>query len=163
MKRFKMLTVLAVAAIFITACGKDNNPEPPVIEDGTYVGTMTVYNGIDGQLHYQQNNVSIKIEKGDGNIVNIEILQVKFDERMPMTIDVTIPEVTTVDTETGFSLSADNIIPIAMGSQSDNFKMNDLNGSITRQSMTFSVVCDIKLQPILTGIFPLSFTGTKAE
>jgi len=154
MKRFKMLTVLAVAAIFITACGKDNNPEPPIIEDGTYVGKMTVLSVPGGPVLHEQENVTIKIEKGPGDIIEMEMFAVKFAPTMPMSLDVTVPGITIAATSTGYSLQGDNIIPQAMGGPFPQFTMKNIEGSVTPQNLTFSMIC---------GTFPLSFTGSKVE
>ena len=162
MKTFKTLLLLAVTTIFITACGKeDTPPEPTVVADGTYIGTMTVYNEEGDSKHYEQKDVSIIIEKGEGDLINIKMQQVQFDERMPIKLNITIPDVSTVTEETGFSFSGDNILPlIGEDGSSDQFKMDDLEGSTTQDSTTFSVMCDIQVGPI-DGTYLLSFTGTK--
>ena len=154
MKKFKTLLLLAVAAIFITACGKDNNPELPVIEDGTYVGTMTVLSLPGGPVLHKQENVTIKIEKGTGDIIEMEMFAVRFAPTMPMSLDVTVPGISITATATGYSLQGDNIVPLAAGGLFPQFTMKNIEGSLTSRNLTFSMIC---------GTFPLSFTGAEVE
>ena len=162
MKTLKAMLLLAVVAIFVAACEKDKKSELPVIEDGSYVGKMTILDA-GGNVYHEQENVTMKIKVKAGEVIDLDMVAVKFAPTMPMSLNVTVPGITTADISTGYSLSGDNITPIAMGGPYTNIEMNDLDGSVTLQNLTFSMVCEINIQPMISGSFPLSFSGTKVE
>ena len=154
MKRFKTLLLLAVAAIFISACGKEENPEPIIVEDVTYVGKMTVLSLPGGPVLHEQENVTIKIEMGTGDMIDMEMVAVKFAPTMPMSLDVMVPGISITIIAAGYSLQGDNIIPLAAGGPFPQFTMKNIEGSMTSQNLAFSMIC---------GTYPLSFTGVKVE
>ena len=152
MKKIKTLLLLTFTAIFIIACGKEEEPEPITIEDGVYIGTMTVYSAVGGPVLHVQENVVVRIESGVGDTIDIEMLQVQFASNMPIKLDMTIPDVATHATNTEYAISGNDIIPIAMGGPFPQYIIKDLDGSLTPQNITFSMLC---------GTFPLSFAGAK--
>ena len=152
MKTFKTLLLLAVTAIFITACGKDEEPEPIIVEDGTYIGAMTVYSTVGGPVLHIQEGVTIKIKNGIGGTMDIEMQQVQFAPNMPVKIDMTIPGITSQVTTTEYALSGNDIIPLALGGPFPQYTIKDFEGTLTSQNAIFSMIC---------GVFPLSFEGTK--
>jgi hypothetical protein len=79
------------------------------------------------------------------------MLQVKFAEAMPVALDITIPGATLTKTDNGYSISGDEIIPVAMGGPNERFKITDLEGSVSAETLSVSFVC---------MSFPVEFTGT---
>ena len=154
MKNLRIALMVAMSIFLTTACDKDKDPEEPiVVENGTYKGKMTV--STEGVISYEQENTEVKIEMGTDNTMSIEMVNVKFDSRMPITLTtMLIPGVTITTTYVGCSLSGDDIIPIAMGGPFPQFTITDLTGEVTPQKITFSMMC---------GTYPLSFEGTIVE
>ena len=151
MKRLTSLWLLTAALIctLVSACSKDDpGTEPPGdVTDGAYVGTLKV-NQNDGTF-YTQENVSIEVTLGETSL-DIKMIQVSFSERMPIKLDMTIPGIATAETQSGFSLSGNDIIPLAMGGQFEQYIITDMTGSITSETVSFDLMC---------GPYPLTFSG----
>lgn len=151
MKRLTSLWLFTAALVctLFSACSKDDpGTEPPgYVMDGAYVGTLKV-NQNDGTFYIQE-NVSIEVTLGETSL-DIKMIQVSFSERMPIKLDMTIPGIATTETQSGFSLSGNDIIPLAMGGQFEQYKITGMTGSITPEIVSFSLMC---------GPYPLTFSG----
>jgi len=140
--------MIAIIAISMSAC-EEKEPEGNEIsiEDGTYIGTLTVDQN-DGTSHTQE-NVSVVFELQEGGAV-MKMLQVSFSPRMPLKLDMTIPNITAASTPEGLVLSGDNIIPLAMGGEFPAYTITGLTGEVTPQTILLEMMC---------GTYPLAFSG----
>ena len=77
-------------------------------------------------------------EVGEG-IVDITLYGVSFSPRMPMTLDMTIPGVKCAKTPGGYSLSADSIVPVALGRPFENYMVTKLSGSLTDKGLSMKM------------------------
>ena len=154
MKCLRILAMMAIA-VLAGACDKDEPTDPPVepvtVTDGTYVGTLTVDQN-DGTV-YTQENVSIEFETEEG-IATIKMVQVSFSSRMPLKLDMTIPDITAAEAAEGLSLSGDVIVPLAMGGPFPAYTITGLTGEATPQAISLEMMC---------GDYPLTFTGKIVE
>ena len=154
------VTAMAIGSATITAeavNGKKTTCEVTVkaVEiSESYIGKMTILSSVGGPVFHEQENVTMKVKLKDTWDCDLEMIAVKFAPTMPMFLDVTVPGISTVAVSTGYTLSGDNIIPTAMDSPFPQFTMKEIEGTVTPQTLTFSLIC---------GIFPLSFSGTKVE
>ena len=147
MKHLKFLLIITIA-VLVGACEeKEPTDNPVTVEDGTYIGTLTVDQN-DGTF-YTQDNVSIVLEVEE-NSATIKMMQVSFAPTMPIRLDMTIPDITTVTLSEGLSLSGDNIIPLAMGIEFPIYTITELIGEVTPQTIYFEMMC---------GTYPLTFSG----
>ena len=133
MKRF--LTILAFACA-LASCEK----APTVITDDSpeYTGTMTVaYEGED----FEQTGIKVLGEFDQSrSTIDIKLQKVKFVPAMPIRIDVTIMDVPVVSTgEDSWSFEADGLTPWAMGGPYDTYRVDDLIGTISGDSIEFSL------------------------
>lgn len=71
---------------------------------------------------------------------------------MPVTIDVTIPDVTLQADEKEIVLSCARVVPLALGGEYPRYTVTDLKGKIVGDEMTFS---------LKFGDSPTFFRGTK--
>ena len=71
---------------------------------------------------------------------------------MPVTIDVTIPDVTLQADEKEIVLTCARVVPLALGGEYPRYTVTDLKGKIVGDEMTFS---------LKFGDSPTSFRGTK--
>ena len=124
------------------------NDEETYLE--AYIGKLTV-NQNDGSV-FEQENVEINIDIADDNTMKIIMNQVKFAEGMGIKLDMTIEGIETLETDSGLSISGDNIIPTAMnGIEFPQYIITEMEGEVTTQNITFSMMC---------GEFPLTFSGS---
>jgi hypothetical protein len=133
MKRF--LTILALAYTLV-ACEK----APTVITEDSpeYTGTMVVaYEGED----FKQTGIKVLGEFDESkSTIDIKLQKVKFVPAMPIRIDVTIMDVPVVSTgEDSWSFEADGLTPWAMGGPYDTYRVDDLRGTISDDSIEFSL------------------------
>ena len=105
--------IFAAAALLMLGCGKKGTEDVLVPEKGSYTGTVTVvYQGSD----FDNENIKVDfIPAADGKTASIVLNQIRFVPQMPVTIDVTIPDVTLQADEKEIVLSCARVVPLALG------------------------------------------------
>lgn len=142
--------ILAFAALALLACNKEEKNETPVAEAGDYKGVVTVEAG-SGTFDNEDIEVNFTPSE-DGATASITINKIRFVPQMPVTIDVTIPNVGLTSTKNGFQLACDNVIPLAMGGEYERYTVTNLTGTLKDDELAFS---------LNFGSTPTSFKGTK--
>lgn len=145
--------LMAVAAVAAIACQK-NEPEVVVEpKEGSYVGTVTV-NSTSGEV-FDNENIEVSFTPSeDGTTATLVLYQIKFTPKMPMTLDVTIPEVNITAEGQEIILECAEVVPLAMGGPYPKYTVTELTGKIADGQLTFS---------LNFGATPTSFTGTILE
>jgi hypothetical protein len=165
MNCFKIFSIAFAASLLFASCGDKKTIEEPKPDNGAYIGSFSVAPGTSSA--FTLDNVEVKFTVAeDGKTADIEMLQVKFAERMPVTMDITVPGVTLTAGTGEYTLSCakDGITPTIGGTEFPERQITDIEGSIvleqpssssTKPNLSFSFVCmDL----------PVTFTGTcKAE
>lgn len=149
MKQLLILSTLLLAAI---ACEKSEDPETPVPQPADYAGTVTVeFEGTS----FDNEDISVSFEPSeDGATASVTIHQIKFVPQMPITIDVTIPDIVLTVSGGKTLLSCESVDPIAMGGPYPRYHVSGLSGALEGDNLSFR---------LLFGDFPTSFTGKKSE
>ena len=142
--------ILAFAALALLACNKEEKNETPVAEAGDYKGVVTV-EASSGTFDNEDIEVNFTPSE-DGATASITINKIRFVPQMPVTIDVTIPNVGLTSTKNGFQLACDNVIPLAMGGGYERYTVTNLTGTLKDDELAFS---------LNFGSTPTSFKGTK--
>ena len=142
--------ILALAALALLACNKEEKNETPVAEAGDYKGVVTV-EASSGTFDNEDIEVNFTPSE-DGATASITINKIRFVPQMPVTIDVTIPNVGLTSTKNGFQLACDNVIPLAMGGEYERYTVTNLTGTLKDDELAFS---------LNFGSTPTSFKGTK--
>ena len=142
--------ILAVAGAALRACNKEEKNETPVAEAGDYKGVVTV-EASSGTFDNEDIEVNFTPSE-DGASATITINKIRFVPQMPVTIDVTIPNVGLTSTKNGFQLACDNVIPLAMGGEYERYTVTNLTGTLKDDELAFS---------LNFGSTPTSFKGTK--
>ncbi len=137
---------VALTALVLMACNKQ--PEVIVPQKADFKGTVTVeYKGEP----YDNENIEVKFTPSeDGKTASLTIYKIRFVPQMPVTIDVTIPNIELTATTTEITLKCDEVIPLAMGGEYPRYKVTNLKGVIDHGTLDFS---------LNFGDFPTSFTG----
>lgn len=113
---------------------------PTIIDESSpdYKGTMTVlYQGED----FVQDGVTVSVEMTeDRSMMDIKLHKVKFVPAMPISIDVTIMQVPVIEGQDGsLSFHADGIVPWAMGGPYKTYRVEDLEGYVDDDEISFSL------------------------
>ncbi len=127
----------ALVAMTLIGCGKAEPETPIVPQESDYKGTVTVmYQGAP----FDNENIQVSfIPSEDGKSASIIIYQIRFVPQMPVTIDVTIPNVAVQSTTEKILLSCEKTIPLAMGGEFPRYTVTGLKGEIVGQEMSFSL------------------------
>lgn len=140
--------LVAFVAMSLTGCGK-NTPETPIVPtESDYVGTVTVIyqeTPVDNEaIHVNFNPAE------DGQTASITIHQIRFVPQMPLTVDVTVPDIVLRSTPEKIGLSCERCIPLTMGGENPRYTVTDLKGEVVGDELTFS---------LNFGDYPTSFRG----
>ena len=151
--QFKHIMLMALVATTTIGCAKNNPEEVVEPKEGSYVGTVTV-NSTSGEV-FDNENIEVSFTPSeDGKTATLILYQIKFTPRMPMTLDVTIPEVSISTEGQDIKLECAEVVPLAMGGPFPNYTVTDLTGKISGGKLTFS---------LNFGATPTSFEGTLQE
>lgn len=138
----------ALLGVLLVSCGKETPAMPLVPEESDYVGTVTV---IYQETPFDNENISVNFTPAeDGQTGSITLHQIRFVPQMPVTIDVTIPDIRLQSTPEKILLSCERTIPLAMGGEYPRYTVTGLQGEIAGQELTFS---------LNFGDYPTSFKG----
>lgn len=127
----------ALVAMTLIGCGKAEPETPIVPQESDYKGTVTVmYKGEP----FDNENIQVNFTPSeDGKTASIIIYKIRFVPQMPVTIDVTIPNVAVQSTTEKILLSCESTIPLAMGGEYPRYTVTDLKGEIVGKEMSFSL------------------------
>lgn len=143
---------VALLGMLLVSCGKETPEKPLVPEESDYVGTVTV---IYQEAPFDNENISVNFTPSeDGQIASITLRQIRFVPQMPVTIDVTIPDITLQSTTEKIILSCERIIPWAMGGEYPRYTVTGLQGEIVGKELEFS---------LHFGDYPTSFKGQSKQ
>lgn len=127
----------ALTAVALMGCGKAEPETPIVPEESDYKGTVTVQ--YEGEP-FDNENIEVNFTPAeDGKTASITIYQIRFVPQMPVTIDVTIPNVTVQSTPEKILLTCETTVPLAMGGEFPRYTVTNLEGEIVGQELAFSL------------------------
>ena len=143
-------SVLALATLLILSCGKEM-PETPVEPvESDYTGTVTV---VYQDAPFDNENIRVNFTPAeDGRSASLTIHQIRFVPQMPVTIDVTVPDILLTSSPQKIQLSCERTIPLAMGGEYPRYTVTDLQGEIVGDELSFS---------LHFGDYPTSFKGRR--
>lgn len=142
--------LFSLAALF-AACNKPSVEEPvEPFTAATYAGTVSVaFNGAD--FDNPDIRVDVLAEPSTGTL-SITIHEIRFAPQMPVTVDVTIPDVHYKEVDGVIAFEAQSIVPLSGVVPMERYKVSGLNGSIRGDRCEFS---------LSFGNYPTSFSGDK--
>ena len=147
----KRLFTISISLLALCACetGDNNLPSRPD-DDDNYVGTMVVDQN-DGTT-YTDSAAKVAFEITAEGKANFKMFKVRFSEKMPLTLTMTVEGVTAEPTSEGYTLSGDGIVPLALGGRFEKYTITDLHGTLTQRRVVMSFLC---------GEYPVTYEGTK--
>lgn len=136
MKRIFQALFAATLSLALVACGTD---EPEVVlpeTTGELTGSFSIVNS-DGTT-FAMDNIRSDYEILDGT-VDITLYEISFSPRMPMTLDMTIPGVKISQVSGGYSLSAESIVPLALGRPFEQYMVTKLTGTLSTTGLSLKM------------------------
>lgn len=144
----RILSILALAASLLLACNPLNEELSPDAAD--YKGVVSVF--YEGEW-FNNENISVNINPSeDGKTASVKIFKIRFVPKMPVRIDVTIPDIQLDATADGTRLSCDNVIPRALGGDYPKYRVTELTGTLSGDILEFS---------LNFGEYPTTFKGVR--
>ena len=110
-------------AMFFEACGKNTVPN---------------VEGENKNMPFEMDSVRAEAQILTDTTLDLRLYGITFSSKMPVTIDLVIPDVRYTRTEDQITLFGENISPKMGGMPFDRYKINVLQGSITADSLAFS-------------------------
>lgn len=158
-----MIFVSAAIVALLTACGPEQGVFKPDTPTGKLLGTIIVENGsyevTDGETIYSdyiQNNVEAELTliEDQEEMYNITLYKVSFSNKMPVTIDMTIPG---VHINKQGVISGDEIVPYAgILGEFPRYTIRNLTGKVVFDTegkagaLSFEMLC---------GEYPTRYEG----
>ncbi len=141
-KQISML-LMATIALFAVSCESSSDDTTTETTEG-YVGTLSVdsevienYTGgliVGYDFDMEDINASYTIAN---DLISIELFGVKFAEMMPVTLDITMPNIPIEDGE----FSIDSVVPTVAGVPMADYTMTDVSGSINNLQLSILFNC----------------------
>lgn len=148
----KILILLAAIMTLPMSCSKENGTvnDPLTSEEYEYSGKMTVTaSGVENVSENVEVDVILD-EKTKTASIGFE--DVKFVPQMPVTLDVTIPEVSYVEKDGQIEFSGDGIVPLSGGILPfPKYTVTALSGTLTKSRLRLT---------LNFGDYPVTYEGT---
>lgn len=160
----KIISFLAIPMLFM-ACTNDDTPEvkdPTPSTTVSYKGELKVGDITSGsESDYFVMESVVSVTKNDST-VDILFNDVKFAERMPVFIDITLKHVSSLSAENNLVFRAENVIPFINTDTVPNaeYKFATLHGTIAGNELLFNAKMADELAPYVAGM-EFEFSGTE--
>ena len=151
MKRLTILFSLLLSVVMFASCEKENETSntQPANQPIKYVGTITVT--MEGTPDFIHEGVEVVANIDNDTTLNLDMINVKFAENMPMTITMNVAGISYTNNNGTYTFSStDTIIPTLAGEPFDRFPINNLNGNMDADAMNITFLC---------GAYPVKFEG----
>ena len=151
MKRLTILFSLLLSVVMFASCEKENETSntQPANQPIKYVGTITVT--MEGTPDFIHEGVEVVANIDNDTTLNLDMINVKFAENMPMTITMNVAGISYTNNNGTYTFSStDTIIPTLAGEPFDRFPINNLTGDMDAETMNITFLC---------GAYPIKFEG----
>ena len=133
------LTTLLIVA-FSTSCSNDDSSDDLTKGAYNYEGTMNILK--NGVSTYMDSSSDVKARfEPESNTLTLILEEVKFDANMPMSLDITINNLTYTINNNVVIFSSESSIPTVAGKPYPQFTFTNLKGELSNRSLTYSANC----------------------
>ena len=146
-----LMFLMAVAMPLAMSCSKEDgsNEEPLVANEYEYSGTMTVTAGGSDNVS-EDVAVDCLLDK-EASTMKILFHKVKFVPQMPISLDVTVPDVAYSEKNGTVEFSADGIVPLSGGTVPfPKYTVTALSGTLNATGLSLS---------LNFGDYPVTYVG----
>lgn len=142
----KVLILICSVLFFATSCLNSGNTTNS--SEATFYGKVVVSDVTTGEVSYSENKAEITVQIPNAFEPKLDIVfnKIKFDERMPVQLNIKmsgVPFVTTVSedqTTINYIFKAENVVPTIGGIKYESFKASVIEGCIGREvDVTFVI------------------------
>jgi len=130
----KILTLLAMSAM-LASCHVVTKEEPVTENEKAYeaYGVMTVTSS-----GFTKEDTRVKVVLKDEQRLDLYMFEVKFSEKMPVTIDMLVSGIDYEMNGNHIHFACDDIVPTAGGKPYEKYVIRDLEGYISADSLCLS-------------------------
>lgn len=149
----KKLILIASMLLAVAGCSKNNvNEEKETPRSSVYSGSLNV---VAGGKDNVTEGVEVNADIDKDGVLTLVFHKVKFVPQMPVSLDVTVPDVKySRETDGSLLLSGDGIVPITMMQPYPKYTVTGLSGKMSAKSLSVS---------LNFGEFPTSYSGNVVE
>ncbi len=149
----KKLILIASMLLAVAGCSKNNvNEEKEAPRSSVYSGSLKV---VAGGKDNVTEGVEVNADIDKDGVLTLVFHKVKFVPQMPVSLDVTIPDVKySREADGSLLLSGDGIVPITMMQPYPKYTVTGLNGKMSDKALSIS---------LNFGEFPTSYSGNVVE
>lgn len=137
----------------VAGCSKDNvNEEKEAPRSSVYSGSLNV---VAGGKDNVTEGVEVNADIDKDGVLTLVFHKVKFVPQMPVSLDVTVPDVKYSRAADGsLLLSGDGIVPITMMQPYPKYTVTGMSGKMSAKALSVS---------LNFGEFPTSYSGNVVE
>lgn len=149
----KKLILIASMLLAVAGCSKDNvNEEKETPRSSVYSGSLNV---VAGGKDNVTEGVEVNADIDKDGVLTLVFHKVKFVPQMPVSLDVTVPDVKySREADGSLLLSGDGIVPITMMQPYPKYTVTGLAGKMSDKALSVS---------LNFGEFPTSYSGNVVE
>lgn len=151
MKRLTILFSLLLSVVMFASCEKESEKSNTQTSNQPtkYVGTISVT--MEDAQDFKHEGVEVVANFDNDTTLNLDMINVKFAENMPMTITMNVAGISYSNNNGVYTFSStDTIIPTLAGEPFDRFPINNLTGDMDAETMNITFLC---------GAYPVKFEG----
>lgn len=137
----------------VAGCSKNNvNEEKETPRSSVYSGSLNV---VAGGKDNVTEGVEVNADIDKDGVLTLVFHKVKFVPQMPVSLDVTVPDVKySREADGSLLLSGDGIVPITMMQPYPKYTVTGLSGKMSAKALSVS---------LNFGEFPTSYSGNVVE
>lgn len=149
----KKLILIASMLLAVAGCSKNNvNEEKEAPRSSVYSGSLNV---VAGGKDNVTEGVEVNADIDKDGVLTLVFHKVKFVPQMPVSLDVTVPDVKySREADGSLLLSGDGIVPITMMQPYPKYTVTGLSGKMSAKALSIS---------LNFGEFPTSYSGNVVE
>ena len=140
--------LLGIAALALIACNKMDVVTTP--DSADFIGTVSV---CYEESWFNNEIIGVRYSPAeDGTSATITIFKIRFVPKMPVRVDVAVPDIRLTMSDGVAHLDCDYVIPLALGGDYPKYTVTDFSGTQKGDELEFS---------LNFGIYPTVFRGVK--
>ena len=149
----KKLILIASMLLAVAGCSKNNvYEEKETPRSSVYSGSLNV---VAGGKDNVSEGVEVNADIDKDGVLTLVFHKVKFVPQMPVSLDVTVPDVKySKEADGSLLLSGDGIVPITMMQPYPKYTVTGLSGKMSAKALSVS---------LNFGEFPTSYSGNVVE
>lgn len=164
MRKLLLILPLFVAILAFNSCSDDDITlpfTPPEELSLSFSGNLQV-----GDFTLADATVDVEANKEEAGYMDIHMQGVKFSDKMPVTLDITLSRVPCTETDGRLMFAAEDIVPLIAGKANSDYMFAFLSGWVNADAteITFAAQMAEDLAPHVAGmIFTYTANNGKAD